>query len=160
VDIAPVGQVPLKKFLLAAWIMEQRRYYETSSERNRRRHRLLSGAVVIAFLLTLGAAILHVFQVGDATGAVSAEHGWIFLSIVLPALATAITGITAQFEYARNAERYRETAGTLRLIEDEIERTSSMGAIRSLLHAADQRLLFELRDWVDTMRFQELHLHP
>jgi hypothetical protein len=152
----------LRSFLRDAWVSQQLGYYERASDRNHHRHRVLIQATSVLFLGTLVAAVLHALGVGHRSNAASFSwsNTFTFASIVLPALGGALTGIGAQREYVRNAERFRLMAGYLGEIGARLETAADDRAVRDVVLEVERHLLSENRDWIDVMRFHELELHP
>lgn len=81
----------------------------------------------------------------------------IFLAIVLPAFAGALSGIHVQREFHRNAERYGRMAPYLLAIERRIA-ASDRASIRALAQEVADLMLNENSDWFTVMRFRDFEL--
>jgi hypothetical protein len=151
----------LKVFLRDVWVDQQLGYYRAASDRNHRWHRVLTLATAVLFLGTVAAAVLHAVGVGHQghSSAFSLGNIFIFASIVLPAFGAALTGIGAQREYVRNAERFRLMAEYLEEIKGRLETAMDDPAVHGVVLEVERHLLSENRDWIDVMRFHELELH-
>lgn len=146
----------LREFFAERWIAEQRRYYGASRRRLDRRHRLLLGSIYAAFLITIVAAVSHARGVGGHEG--HQAEVFSILSLTLPAVGAALSGLLAQREYQRNSERYRWMEQSLEAEELRMRSAESIAAVRRLAAEAEETLLEENRDWVGVMRFHDFEL--
>jgi DnaJ-domain-containing protein 1 len=80
------------------------------------------------------------------------------LSLTLPAVGAALSGLLAQREYQRNSERYRWMEQSLEAEELRMRSAESIAAVRRLAAEAEETLLEENRDWVGVMRFHDFEL--
>ena len=154
--IEPRGGVEgLRHFLAERWIREQRRYYAAAGRRNNRRHRLLVAAIYAAFLVTIAAAVPHALGVGEEE---AEGKAFSVLSITLPALGAAFSGLLAQREYQRNSDRYNWMQQALEVAETRMRSAETYAAVRRIAADAETTLLEENRDWIGVMRFHDFEL--
>jgi SMODS and SLOG-associating 2TM effector domain 1 len=146
----------LREFLATRWIGEQRRYYAGASRRFERRHRLLLAGIYGAFLTTIAAAVSHALGVGGHEG--HEAELLTTLSLTLPALGAALSGLLAQREYQRNSDRYRWMEHALEAAELRMSSADTVPAVRLVAAEAESTLLEENRDWVGVMRFHDFEL--
>jgi conflict system pore-forming effector with SLATT domain len=146
----------LREFLAERWIGEQRRYYGASRRRFDRRHRLLLGGIYAAFLTTIVAAVSHARELGGHEG--SEAELFSILSLTLPAVGAALSGLLAQREYQRNSDRYRWMEHSLEAAEQTMRSAETPAAVRRAAAEAETTLLEENRDWVGVMRFHDFEL--
>ena len=146
----------LREFLADRWIGEQRRYYRTARERFDRRHRRLLIGIYAAFTTTIVAAVLHALKVGGHEG--GEADLYVILSVTLPAVGAALSGLLAQREYHRNSERYGWMEEALETVERRMRAADDAAAVRRLAAEAETTMLQENRDWVGVMRFHDFEL--
>ena len=146
----------LRSFLASRWLGEQERYYRDATAEHGRRHRRLAVGVAGAFLLTIAAAILH--SVGFGHRKHSGEFVTV-LSLTLPALGAALSGLAAQREDLRHAERYQWLADTLAAARRRMEAAPDVRTVQTVAAEAELALLEEHRDWFGVMQFHDFELH-
>ncbi len=119
----------LRRFLVAAWVADQRAYQTRKSRGHELAHEQIARTGVLIFAVTLIVAATDALDLGRhgslwATGAAVV----LYLSIILPAVAGAISGIGALREHPRNAHRSDRMARYLARLETRIARTRCAGA--------------------------------
>lgn len=144
-----------KRFFANAWIGSQLDYYRRASQRHSRQDRLLTHLSWILFSFTLLAALF------DGIGVFHdlSQNLVLLAAASLPALAAAFSGIRAEREYVRNAERFRRLARDLEAVRVRMDRATDDQVVRALAKAAEAVMLEEHRDWFGLMRFHDLELH-
>lgn len=149
------GPEELRQLLAERWIGEQRRYYRDARRRFHRRHRVLLAGIYLAFLTTIAAAVPHALGVGHHSGE---DDVFSILSLTLPALGAAFSGLLAQREYQRNAERYSWMEQALGEAEQRMRSAATATEVRRFAAVAETTLLEENRDWVGVMRFHDFEV--
>ncbi len=150
----------LRRFLAKAWIEDQVSYQRKKSHRHEWNHQLISNITVAIFLTTLIIAGM------DAIGAISdSAHDaplWtttvLYLSVTLPAVASALGGIGAQREHTRNAHRSGQMARYLTSLEQRMEVATDLPTIHSVARQAEAVMLQEIDDWFVTMEYRDVEL--
>jgi SMODS and SLOG-associating 2TM effector domain 1 len=150
------GAEGLRDFLAERWIAEQRRYYAAARHRFERRHRLLVAGIYGAFVTTIFAAVAHARELGGHEG--HEAELFSILSLTLPAVGAALSGLLAQREYQRNSDRYRWMEHALDAAEQRMRSADTTAAVRRVAAEAETTLLEENRDWVGVMRFHDFEL--
>jgi len=161
-DPAEAARPEVAKFLFAAWIDDQRRYYAKAGKRNRWWHEFLEWSLKIILGLTLVSAILH-FTLEklwpDFDCVLPSLPKWLSLAAVtLPALASAIAGISVFRHFNRNAERYQNMArslveiGTRMFAADHASagrhrRPVHLSPLQQLVRDADRTMAHEHQGW-------------
>lgn len=153
----------LKRFLAAAWFADQRRYYKKTRRRHARRRRQLATVTVVAFGVTLAAALLRSLGVLGAAsqGDPKSRSGVLLLvalTIILPTLAGTLRGIGAQQENVRNAERSGRVVPYLETVAQRLARAPDLAAAQADLRDAEEIIRSENHDWITVMRLHELGL--
>ena len=155
---SPATFVPVRDFLLNAWIRGQKRFYTRRGGYFHRMEKMLSSLGLIFFGATLLAALIHVLagHHEGAEGGDSLNSLLIALAIILPVAGAALADIRAYRNYHRNAERYAHMARQLALLEPQIARTSTLQELMPLLEQANEIMLREQQDWRAVLLFQKL----
>ena len=144
-----------KRFFASAWLGSQLAYYKRASQRHSRQDRLLTQLTWILFSFTLVAALFQGIGVLHSVW----ENGVLLAAGSLPALAAAFSGIRAEREHVRNAERFRRLGRDLEALRTRMDRATDDQVVRALAKAAEAVMLEEHRDWFGLMRFHDLDLH-
>lgn len=140
-------------FLVAAWIDPQRNYYEKASHANHHAHKRLEFLLTALIGSTLAAAVLHI---------VVHETSWLpevlsVLAVTLPALASALAGISIFRHFSQNAERYLSMSHYLKEIGERISshqpadhshsHTGFSSSLQRLVREADRAMAHEHQGW-------------
>ena len=162
--IPPLPLETLKRFLIEAWLEDQRRFHDRCSERKahaaQRRHWLgftLFGA-------TLLMAMLHFSGVGHHARAaewpVLTPGVWItFLALVLPAWAGAVHAVSSQLELERIAERSHRMAMALEWLVHRATRATTTDDLRQTVNETAELMMVENHEWWVLLSFQGARLH-
>jgi O-antigen/teichoic acid export membrane protein len=145
----------LRTLLLSGWVRPQIRYQRAVYQRMERNHRLLARVGLGLFLLSLLAAVLHAV---DARRDETAPEYWAYVSIVVPALAAAITGYAAQREHLRAAKRADKTARDLERAERDLADVTTHEGLRDVASRIDVMLQGESADWYSLATTHNLEL--
>ena len=162
--IPPLPLETLKRFLIEAWLEDQRRFHDRCAERQahaaHRRHWLgftLFGA-------TLLMALLHFIGVGHNTRAAAwpilTPGVWItFLALVLPAWAGAVHAVSSQLELERIAERSHRMAMALDWLVHRATRATTTDDLRQTVNETAELMMVENHEWWVLLSFQGARLH-
>jgi putative Ca2+/H+ antiporter (TMEM165/GDT1 family) len=150
--------VPLRNFLLTAWIDDQISFYSRSSTWNRQRFHLLSEIGDLFFTVTLILAAVHALNLehGMTIGPVPVSGLLAAMTIIFPSVGAALSAIRVKREYLRNSERYAHMVRHLSVIGAQIKRCEDLTALIDILHEANEITLREQQDWRVVFRFREL----
>jgi hypothetical protein len=146
--IGDTGADNAGRLLIDGWIEEQITYHRTAVERFDRARRRLTWTLGMFFAATLVAASLDALSVA----------GLSILTISLPAIGCAFTGIRDQRQFALNQERSRRTADRLETVRDDAEPTGSLAALQSIVVEAQTIIDDESNQWWSVTEFQQLEL--
>jgi hypothetical protein len=144
----------IQLLLQRAWVGPQVAYYRRRSQ---------SHAAAVGFLTAASASLLATAVVAAALHASDAAHGSlsaavVVLSIGLPALAGALSGIAALEQHPRHAERFALMARRLTELSDDLGRATSIDRVRRLAMRIEAELRREGDAWIDVMRYQDVDL--
>ncbi len=147
----------LRRFLVAAWVADQRAYQTRKSRGHELAHEQIARTGVLIFAVTLIVAATDALDLGRhgslwATGAAVV----LYLSIILPAVAGAITGIGALREHPRNAHRSDRMARYLARLETRIARAPDVQALQTLVRLGEAMMVEETGDWFVTMELRDV----
>jgi hypothetical protein len=140
----------VQRFLIKAWIGEQRRYHARAAERSGRWRRSLTGLVGLSFGATLLAALLELLN--------GKSKPLTFLTITLPAFGAALTGIRDQRQYAQNERRSERTVARLEGLRGATTAAASLAAVQNLAAEAQAVIDDENNEWWSVAEFQDLEL--
>jgi hypothetical protein len=94
---------------------------------------------------------------------VGRNHSWghLFsvLSITLPAIAAALSGLAAQREYMQNSEQYKRMAWSLERLQKEMRDAPDQKKVLEVANEAETTLREENRGWLRVMRFHDIEVH-
>jgi hypothetical protein len=111
-------------------------------------------------VITIVAALLHGFEVGAGD-----EHGGTFpdalvlVSIAVPAAGAALSGIRAEQEFERHAERYRQATAHLRAQRDALRGATDATGVRRVVADVEALMMEENEDWLGVVWFHDFELH-
>jgi hypothetical protein len=139
----------MKKFLLDAWINDQRTFYAKKAMRFTNMHRNLAGLGEILFFITLLVAGIHASGIGELLLPSLPFGANIFASIaiIFPAVGGALGGIRIYREYLRNAERYRHMERFLSTLGGHIKEAKDKKTLADLVRQANEVMMLENQDW-------------
>jgi hypothetical protein len=150
--VEPILLAGLKRYLLRAWVNDQKVYHRKTSLRHGRRHMRISRLGLGFFAVTFAAALMHALHVGP---------GWLqktslFLAIASPILAGTLAAVRTHREYDRNSKRSAEMALHLEKLTTEMEKARTPEELASLVRETEETMLHENEDWRVVVRFHEL----
>ncbi len=160
---APDPSMPLDRLrhiLAGAWIGDQASYQLKKSRRHEWNNRLISNTSVIIFFSTLVIAGLNAFGItADTTGE---PPPWttvvVYMSVALPATASALGAIGAQREHRRNAQRSGRMARYLRSLQQRMDSAPDLPTMHAVARQASAVMLQDIDDWFVTMEFRDVEL--
>jgi membrane protein YdbS with pleckstrin-like domain len=141
----------LRHLLTEAWIDDQVGYHTGVSKRLTRRQRQLGWLAIALFALSALAAVCHSV---DLLG----SNVWGYLSVVIPAVAAAIAGYSAQREYARIADRSRLMVNRLSEARRQIEGTRRMSSLQRAADSTEVLMRAETADWYEVVRLHDFEV--
>jgi hypothetical protein len=142
----------VRSFLVEAWIEDQGQYYAQRCRFHQTRYSRLSRATEVLFGLTIAAAVLHIFDFLEV------HAWWAFLSIVIPAVAAAMSGFVAQQEYRRHGERYRRMVERLDRLRVRMSAAPDITAVREVATDTARLMREENSDWFGVIRLHDVEL--
>ncbi len=156
--------VPLKRFLIEGWILNQAEYHRTTAARKKAAlHRAHRWGLTL-FLATLAMATLHWLHIGqvDHTSPDTSEP-WLSLliaaaAILLPAWGAAIHAINTLSENEKIAERSHHMASILQSIAYRAEQSISLDELRVEIQRVEEVMSAESHDWWVTLSFRNMVL--
>jgi hypothetical protein len=150
----------LRHLLAEAWIGDQAAYQIKKSRRHEWNNKLISSASVGIFFATL--LIAGLSALGVTADAAGEPPPWttivIYLSVVLPAVASALGAIGAQREHRRNAQRSGRMARYLRSLQQRMDGASDLPTIHAVARQASEVMIQDIDDWFVTMEFRDVEL--
>jgi hypothetical protein len=161
IDATTLDVIALREYLNHHWIGEQIIYHERMRTRQRTMDVRLTRATELLFWITLVAALLHVFSVGE-------NHSYvihwaallIILSLSVPAIGEAIHGIATHQQNRRNAERNGRMVSELEKLRKDMSKASSLARIQELAAQTERVMREENSDWFGVVRFHDIELIP
>jgi hypothetical protein len=153
-DAAP--PVPaVRRLLRDDWVRRQMTYFRARGRRHHVMHRMLSVASGCLFAITVLVATLHALGIGHET---TVGKVLILISITLPALGGALSGIDAIEQNHRHAERFASMARRLESLADRISLADDLRSLQILAVRAEGELRAETDQWIDVMRYYDIEL--
>jgi len=146
----------LKDFLTKSWMEDQLDYYRRTGAAHLRSERRLTVGIVALFSLALALAVIHAIEI---TPLANFQRIILLCCLVLPAAAAAISGIHAQGEHTRNADRFAQIAKQLELAAGRLSRAPTREALFSAAVKAAGLMLEEQQQWFGVMEFHDVELH-
>lgn len=142
----------LKRYILCAWLEDQKKFHQKKVMRHKSSHKRLSSAGVVLFALTFAAALLHLFHIGGDNLA----PVWSFLAISFPVVGLTFTALRAHFEHNKLARRSEAMVKRIKDVEQELYTADNR---KRLLHACRKveiLMLSENTEWHGIIGFHEL----
>ncbi|QDU39624.1 hypothetical protein Mal4_39700 [Maioricimonas rarisocia] len=150
-----------RRFVVEAWLDDQRRYHVRNADRTHKAARRGHRVGTVLFLVTLVMAVLHFLGVGHgehdhAASGVSRLDAWItFFAIVLPTWGAAIHAITTQLELERIAARSERMAMLLSLVVERAREAESLDALREVVAEGQRVMGTENHEWWILLSFRQ-----
>lgn len=134
----------MRRFAQRAWLEDQITWYQDRSTALKRTDHLLARTGETLFGLTLLAALFHALGFGHDTiwPKVLAAS-----AVILPSAGAACSGIRIYREFRRNAERYKNLAAYLSVLNFQLDKATDLKTIQDILREADHAMLREHQGW-------------
>lgn len=132
------------------WVRPQIAYHAKVSAGARRRHRQFKAAAVALFGLSVVAAAIHLSDLHPTKYADA-----VFVALVVPTLAAALSGYSAQRDYPRIDLQSRAMVRSLTNAVDEVSRMTSIADLRLAAQRIDFIMRGESVDWYAAVRLRE-----
>jgi hypothetical protein len=155
----------LRDYLNHYWIESQINYQNKTSFKQARYEHRLARATALLFLITLAAALVHIFagaifsKTGSGFERPGAWEGFlIVVSITVPAFGAAVHGFNAQRQFGLHSDRYRRMAGVLTQVQAEMTAALTLPEVQEVAAATERVMREENSDWFGVMRFHDMEL--
>jgi hypothetical protein len=159
-DVVATDADALADVVADRWIGGQIGYHQKAAARNHLLHNLFIRGNVVLLGATIVAAVLHAAEFGGHhTDGLTWSNVLVFVSIALPALGGAISGVGAMREYARHAERSEHMVEYLEEAQRDVRAAHDLDALRTRVRETVDLMLAENRDWFGVLSFRDLEPH-
>jgi hypothetical protein len=141
-----------RRFLAEAWIRDQATFHDANARRQRRQNQWMHWIVVGLFGITLVFAAAHASEMvndHDGLGRIA-----ILLTIVLPAWAAAVHGISDLFEWERIGKRSERMAEILHDNARAAEEAASVETLSVIADQAESIMAIENYEWLVSLGFR------
>jgi hypothetical protein len=148
--------VQLRKFLVDAWLEDQRKWHEDNGERKHGAALRVHVSLYVLFAGTFLAALFHFLHLGHGRFFAGAEvSDWISaMAIVLPAWGGAVHGISKQFQHERVAVRSEQMADVLETLVTQANGADTIEKLRAVASEAAQVMSLENFEWAAQIRLE------
>jgi hypothetical protein len=137
------ADVPLLKGVLRQWVTSQRLYHQSKGRQHAGLHRRFLVVVTALFVITVLAALVHVF----ASGA-QADDALNFVALGVPGVAAAFGSMATSAEHRRLSIRHRSSTYQLTsLYLPAIGRVAALTDLRAQADSLGSFMLAEATDW-------------
>jgi hypothetical protein len=154
----PAGEleVPmLRDLLVKEWIDDQVNYHQGVSDRLTWRQRQLNLLAVMLFGVSALVALFHSMNLMQSP---SEPDVWGYLSVVIPAVGAALSGYSAQREYARLAERSRLMVSRLKAVKRQVESSKRLSSLQRSASRTEVLMRSETADWYEVVRLHDFEV--
>lgn len=148
---------PIRRFVLAGWILHQEEFHAKSSRSKHRKAHAEHRWIGILLALTLTAATVHMLGIA---GNPLAEKLVTSLAIILPALASAIHAISAVRDRERIATRYSRMAEILNRLKRSIGEAPDLETLYEEMQKAEEIMSTENHEWCVSLGFRKVSSPP
>lgn len=151
----------LKNWLGEGWIASQIGFHMNAVRRHKRASRSARRMTISLFALTLIAATLHALGLGHIVFSEGHMHSTsttnliVFLSIALPAIASAVHAISDLLDHERIAVRSDGMLRILSHLATEIRKATKLDQIRDLARKTEQVMAIENFEWLAALMFRQ-----
>lgn len=145
----------LKDLLLEAWIDDQACYHCRVHKRMSGLHRQLTFLAALLFGVSALAAVFHSLRFLQSD---SGYDVWGYLSVIIPAIAAAIAGDSAQRDYTRLAERSKAMVRRLREVRKLIDDSGHWASLQDAARKTELLMGSETAEWYEVIRLKDLEL--
>jgi hypothetical protein len=155
----------LRTLLAEGWVESQIRYHRDKSDYHRRIHHRILRASLVGVILTIAMVVVHNLPLESIAEVNNlgleprlVEHIASLLSIVIPAVGSAIGGIAAQRQYHRHATVYARMARYLTSAKLRIAGATTLAELQRAATNVDDIMGDENRDWLGVMKFHDFEI--
>jgi len=145
----------LKKLLIRAWIDDQARYHFLVYQRLATRQRRLTWLAIALFGVSALVALFHSVGILESP---SEPDVWGYLSVVIPAVGGAISGYSAQREYARIAERSRLMVIRLKEAREQVRQSDQLSSLQQAASRTGLLMRSDTAGWYEDVRRHDLEV--
>jgi len=145
----------LKDLLIEAWIDDQACYHSRVYKRMTRRHRQLTLLAAGLFGVSALAAVFHSMSFLQSD---SGYDVWGYLSVIIPAVAAAMAGYSAQRDYPRLAERSKVMVRRLQEVRQLVEDCGQLSSLQEAARKTELLMRSETAEWYEVIRLKDLEL--
>ena len=145
----------LRDLLVKAWIDEQVKYHQGVSDRLTRRQRQLNLLAVTLFAVSALVALFHSMSLLQSP---SEPDVWGYLSVVIPAVGAALSGYSAQREYARLAERSRLMVTRLNAARRQVDSSKRLSSLQRAAGRTEVLMRSETAEWYEVVRLHDFEV--
>lgn len=156
-----VGDLAALRTWVGGWIASQVEFHRGAARRHRRASRIARWTTIGLFAITLVAATLHAFGLGHRLlpdGHLEGSpvaHLIVFLSIALPAIASAVHAINDLLDHERVAVRSEGMTELLERLATELAAAQTLEQIRDVARRTEQVMAVESFEWVTALTFRQ-----
>jgi len=137
------ADVPLLKGVLRQWVTSQRSYHQSKGRRHAGLHRRFLVVVTALFVITVLAALVHVFASGARM-----DDALNFVALGVPGVAAAFGSMATSAEHRRLSIRHRSSTYQLTsLYLPAIGRVASLSDLHAQADSLGSFMLAEATDW-------------
>lgn len=160
-DCVVENMTALKTWLGWGWITSQVKFHRGAARRHRRAGRIARWTTIGLFAITLVAATLHALGLGHSVlpnGHLESNllaHWIVFLSIALPAMASAVHAINDLLDHERVAVRSEGMAEVLDRLAAEVVAVQTLEQIHDLARRTEQVMAIESFEWLTALAFRQ-----
>ena len=160
-DCAVEDVAMLKAWLSDGWIASQIKFHQGAAGRHQRATQQARWTTIALFALTLVAATLHTLGFGHHISASGhLQSSWaanliVFISIALPAMASAVHAINDLLDHERIAVRSAGMAEILGRLGTDIRAAESLEQVRELARRTEQVMAIESFEWLAALTFRQ-----
>lgn len=145
----------LRDLLVDAWIDDQMNYHQGVSDRLTRHQRQLNLLAVTLFAVSALVALFHSMNLLQSP---SEPDVWGYLSVVIPAIGAAVSGYSAQREYARLAERSRLMVTRLNAVKDQVTSSQQLSSLQRAASRTETLMRSETAEWYEVVRLHDFEV--
>lgn len=145
----------LKDLLIEAWIDDQAGYHGQVYKRMSGRHHQLILLAAVLFGVSALAAVFHSLSFLQSD---SGYDVWGYLSVIIPAVAAAIAGYSAQRDYTRLAERSKVMVRQLQEVRQLVEDSGQLPSLQDAARKTELLMRSETAEWYEVIRLKDLEL--
>lgn len=154
-----------KNFVLKYWVNEQKEWQGKKAEKFRKQHKIFEIIEMVIFIFAVVLVLAHILlgKHSNSNDKFSVLGLLGLLGIILPALGSALKGISSYRELVRIEKRSENMEGNLLELKSRFETINeneyeAIKKFENLLHETSELMLRETQDWLMVMSFVNLKL--